>query len=613
MQRKLRYQSADKRSQRGATAVLAAIAIVAILTAVMTSVEIGRLYAAHRNLQKVASMAALDAVRVVGGCDTVDVPPLSDVDERVRDSLRRSGADPSIAVASTGGVALGYVSTFNSQRDLQSSSPDEATSVGVLLSQPLPTPFLPLVPSDPTRRMTAHAIATQDVIGVISIGSSLLSIDSSRSSLLNGLMTGVLGGGVNLSVASWQGLAKANLTLKELAAAAGVATPGDLLSLHLTRNQALEILGDALDASGDAAEHALGNTLHTLAGIVDPHAKQITFGDVIGVEDTTEEIVGDLPINTLDLLTALSEDVAAGYPITLPIGVVPMLPVIGAPSSVSGLTAILRIGQPPQIGVGRPGYREDGTPRTVARTSQIFLQLNAAVADVTNVLGLPVAGLVGLNNGGTKVSLGLAVEVAAATAALREVRCAHSGQPHHNASADVTTALANVVLGKYANNLAGGSVAAPLPLGNVASVKLPLLGTNLLSIDMPSVVPLPSILGHDETVDFNGNFVPKAAQIVASDHVREVGSGVDATVDDVGDALDTALSGIAYGGTVGNALNLLAPLTKLTKVGTLLAPLAGVLDKLLGDVLSLAGIELGTATVTMNSLEVKQPVVFVKE
>ena len=54
--------------QRGFAAVFAAIAMVAMLSAVALAIDVGRLYNAKRNLQRAASLAALDAVQVVSGC-----------------------------------------------------------------------------------------------------------------------------------------------------------------------------------------------------------------------------------------------------------------------------------------------------------------------------------------------------------------------------------------------------------------------------------------------------------------------------------------------------------------------------------------------------------------
>ena len=57
-----------RKQQTGAVAVLAALAVGAGLIALALAIDVGRLYSAHRDLQRVASLAALDAARVSGGC-----------------------------------------------------------------------------------------------------------------------------------------------------------------------------------------------------------------------------------------------------------------------------------------------------------------------------------------------------------------------------------------------------------------------------------------------------------------------------------------------------------------------------------------------------------------
>ena len=56
--------------QRGVAAIFAAVAVLAGITAFGLIYDIGLIYSAQRDLQRVANVAALDAAMATGGCAT---------------------------------------------------------------------------------------------------------------------------------------------------------------------------------------------------------------------------------------------------------------------------------------------------------------------------------------------------------------------------------------------------------------------------------------------------------------------------------------------------------------------------------------------------------------
>ena len=64
----------SRRRQHGAVAIFVAISLIAILAAVALSIDIGRLYFAQRDLQRLALLGALSAAQQVSGCANNGVP-----------------------------------------------------------------------------------------------------------------------------------------------------------------------------------------------------------------------------------------------------------------------------------------------------------------------------------------------------------------------------------------------------------------------------------------------------------------------------------------------------------------------------------------------------------
>ncbi len=582
--------------QRGAVAVFAAVALVAMVIAALLAVEIGRLYSTHRDLHKLTSLAALDAARVVGGCDREDAIGADDVNADVVTSLASHGMGASAVAQYSTAVALGTQTSSDGLRILDAgAAADEADAVAVTLTRAFPTPLLPLLPATQARTMSATAYARQGVVGQIKIGTSLLSLDAADSALLNGLLSALLGSSVSLSVADFQGLANARVSLAELVEAApAVATPGDLLELNLTLPGALQLVADALDASGDAGAGAAADRLDTLAALADPDRNAVRLGELLVVEAGVETLAAKLPLNALDLLTGLAQLAAQGYQLDLPLAGLVSIP------GIADVSAALRVGQAPQIALGRPGYKADGTPRTVARSAQLAIVADIALLDVSGLLGLP---------GNPALNLDLLVEVGQGQAVLRQVRCARSGGlAYHEATADVQTAVARIALGKYDNPAAANpNIVAPDPL-----VALP--GVLRIGFAQPVIAGVGSQAEAIANPPFQGPFPPKVAFDTA-DHQRHVGDDAGAVLGGVGSGLvggaSSSLSCTASG-LVGVALcpviNLVLP--NVGSVSTLLAPALTLLDSVLADLLRLSGASLGAADVSLESLKVEQPYVF---
>src|SRR5581483_1654213 len=298
--------AAPAQRQRGAAAVFAAIAMIAALAAMLLGINIGMLYYAQRNLQKLAVVSALAGAQISSGCRNGGVlGNTATVTSRVQNALinnataaavtllgKVNGADP---------VELGWVNSSSGEALTDSAGritytapsdnhrhffklPDgdsRINSVRVNLTQTAPSVvgagLLPGVTGPVT--LYASATAEQQAIGSFYLGTSLLSLNTSNSALLNPLLQGLLCGGtassqcnaqVALIVASYQGLANADISLGNLlgsavAANVGIKDLSSLLTTQLTLPQWLGILGNTL---GSTVDGTTGQVSNGVSGLV---------------------------------------------------------------------------------------------------------------------------------------------------------------------------------------------------------------------------------------------------------------------------------------------------------------------------------------------------------
>lgn len=259
-----------RRDQRGVILVMAVPGLVLALVSLALSVDIGRQVLEKRDLQKIADLAALDAVR-----------DLDNAQAAAEASADRNGFDPSedgaSLVAERGVVDSERVFTIDAAGDsvrvtLTSKvdyifAPGSRSVTARAVGQrelPAPPPTTPTtttttttgcVPPDP-------ACTPQPTAG-FTIGSTLLAIDTTKASLLNEVlgawMKGTASTGGTADVVGWQGLVDARITLADLQSQlelleSGVqfGTVDQLLAAKLKLADLQKATANALNAKGDS-------------------------------------------------------------------------------------------------------------------------------------------------------------------------------------------------------------------------------------------------------------------------------------------------------------------------------------------------------------------------
>jgi uncharacterized membrane protein len=577
------------RRQAGVAAIFAAIALVTMMAALALTIDVGRLYTAQRQLQSAADHAALDSVRAVSGCNGSGARGrLSDAQSEATASLARNQSNAALQVETGMRNSTDPLSAFTPLAD----GDPQTSAVRITLRQPAPTRLIPGIIGVYGSTLVASAAAEQRPQASVSVGSSALNLDTATSPLLNSLLSGLLGGAVDLSVAGQQGLVAAQVSLAGLMAAAGVADAQGLLDLNLTLPGALNLVAQALNQTGGAVNATAAGTIAALVPVADA-LRQVRLGDVMqlpsGVPDVT---TSQLPlIDALSLVTSLAEAASVGKPLALPLSV-------SLPAGIANVQLALTVTRAPYLAVGPAGFGPNGLPLTQARSAAITLQLRAQVLDVSGALSAlsPVVGVVS-----QPIRLGLDVDIAPAEATVASIECPTLAAPNTRVRLDVNAQLAAVRAGTFS-----GAVSTLPALSSGAlinAINLPLLGPVLaVNLQQPVSLGVGSSSGSSE---YFVNDFPLYVTLPSPTNPRTVGDSQP--LGSVGATLSAMLAQQVQVKLLGAPL----PLGQVSGLlNTLLLPLLGTLDQVVDPLLGQLGIQAGSADVMLTQVSVPQARLF---
>jgi len=602
--RRVAVVSAER--QRGAAAIFGAVAALALVFAVLLGINVGGLYFAQRDLQKQATLAATAGIQAANGCRVGGVPgSLTDVTARANNALISNNSNS---------LTRGTITALGGQPGVQVGRADYSTgtfvfvplgvgdsridSVRVSLSAPAPTLFGTGF-FNAASTLYASATAWQPAYGSFYLGSGLANLDGAASPLLGPLLNALFGSSVDVSALNSAGLAQAQVNLAQLMVAANVNNLSQLTSLSTNLTGALNILGQAVSGTGGGLISGLGQQAYNANG---GGPTQQYFGDLFNnlgtsLNPTVSDVASTIPfVDAMDLLAALAEDAAKGGPINLQPGN-SYLTLLNLPG-LTKLQTFVTIISPPQFALG------PALPTTQAKSAQVVLSLRA---DVT-LLGL------------LTTDLGVDLKVATATGTLTSLQCPVSGTPNPSAMVGVSTQVATLSVGPFDPN--DKNPAEPLGKGNLLTVlggvvaQVSVKNSNPISANVGT--PAVSAVGPFDTYTSVQGVVTQAGNnlqhqtvftAVGPDQTVTVGSKLilSSTINSLFSSLTSnnnlqvcVLGVICVGPLVDPILNGLAGL---------LSPLAAALDQLLQALMQLLGLQLGTATVTMNGATIGEPVV----
>jgi uncharacterized membrane protein len=536
------------RDRRGATTLVVAFSLLALIASAAVAVDVGSLYLASRRLQGVADAAALAAAN----------RPSDPMGAATR-TVTANALDATVAAAVPGRYAA-YRATATAARFVAGgSSPD---AVRVTLVQDAPLFFARALSGRATTRISASATAARIDYAAFSIGSRLAGVSGG---LPGAILSALAGGDLSLSVMDYEALARADVDVlsfsRALGTRAGVSAGGfsDMLAASATLPQAVSAIADALAAGGGdpaavaalraAAIRVPGTTIHA-ADLIDPGLfAALDHGDARN------------PIRA-DALSLLREELAiAGgarqVAIDLPVST-------GLASARLWLAVGERPAHSPWLAIARDGS-------VIVRTAQMRLYLDAKLA------GAATLGLVSLR-------LPLYVELARASAKLSTISC--SGGP---ANATVTLDVQPAI---------GSAAIADVDTGTLAA-----FGSTLME--------KPAILAHALVVDLGGSAhvaIGGTGWTPVSFSRADIAAGTTRTVS-TSDTARSLASSLAGGLALSaSALSLSVPLPAVAgPVVSALRAAAPAVDTLLNQVLATLGIGLGQADVRVDGVRCGRP------
>ena len=380
--------------QRGAIGLVAALTLGLAMMFMLLVLDSGRLYLEQRKLQRVADVAALEAVTRDGDC-------LANLTAAryATESATRNGLTVADGITLT--TTCGVLQTGADK--LRSFTPDASkkAAIRVIATRVVPTSIAAGVgalfspgPVSLNTRLTATAVGAPAVLpplAMLTIGSTALVVDSSKSAALNLLLGKMLGGSLNLSAVGWQGLVDTNINLlsylNQLALDVNVSAGNytELLNKKIKLTQLLDTAITVLQAGGTTTNVAVSGLtdLKVVAG-----STELALGQLLQLQTGTPSSALNTHLQVFQLVEAFVQlaNSQNGIVVDLPLNI---------PALVNGSVRV-KVIEPPQLSaVGNPALAKAnpmGPDRIFVRTAQVRTVLSLNLPPLlTGVVGLPAA------------------------------------------------------------------------------------------------------------------------------------------------------------------------------------------------------------------------------
>ena len=422
MTRRARWRRGE--DERGATFILTAICMTLLLWGGAMGVDIGFTVTSSRQAQALADTAALDMARYINLADSQKIANYSSYLNGKLANVQSDNNAGNVTFTATGEywsttAPVGW--TIPANGCYKQSPPRAIPCTAVLVTAKQSVPHIFVGGSSSVTRSALAAVTPEDGF---SVGSYLASLNSQQSGVLNAILS-KLGTSVNLSAASYAGLANSYVTVQQLmTASAGALTPSNILTASLPASSWLSILTTATGTQQMATNCSATPTPSVC--VANTALKALSFG---GASLTLCQLVTingpncgtylpqtalSASLNVLQTLTTEAE-LANG---TNAINVQSALGITGVGAS----TLTLQVVSPPQLAYGPVG--------TTATSAQINGDLKLSGGLLSGTLDIPLTGAQG-------------------TASLSGVSCSQTNNSFTSVAiaASGTTATAAVTLG----------------------------------------------------------------------------------------------------------------------------------------------------------------------
>lgn len=404
--------------QRGAIGLVFAGTLALALVFLLLVVDSGRLYLEKRKLQAVADTAALESANRGGQCSGSTTAVDYAKQNATRNGFTVVANDNSRALAVSCGTLL--TNALNTRVFTADATKNDA--IRVVASRTVSTGIANGVwrlfsgTYNANTTLTATAVAAlAPPVAQLTIRSSLGTITTAKSDILNKVVGGLLGGSLNLTAVGWDGLVTTNVNLlsylDQLAIQANVAA-GDyttLLNTTVSATQLIDAAVKVLQANGAVATATVNNVLALKA--IARNTTVLKLGDLLNVASGTPTAALNTDVQLFQLLQGVAQIsnnkslATAQFQLSIPL--------------IANAMVRMRVIEPPQLSaIGNPALAKaglaTGTNQIFVRTAQVrtlvsldlpFLnavsQLTSAVSTITtpvtdvvnNLLHLHLVGL----------------------------------------------------------------------------------------------------------------------------------------------------------------------------------------------------------------------------
>lgn len=536
----MRHQLNAKQYQRGAIGLSGVLLLLMALLFTALVVDSGRLWMQQRQLQSIADMAAIHASRHLG-CDA----NLQNVVQMAQQAAVNNGYDEQLS-ENPNQVLLGRLDTVQGVRQFTADGSNEAVYVKATKEVASSLIVGGLMSGNVTLHAEAVSAADPPLVA-FGAGSFTAGLNSEQSTLLNGLLGGMLGAPLNLDVLSYRSIASTKIILQDVLALSGqVGTLDDLLNTDMQVAELLGLITSAAEQVDSVDDRAI-TAMQSISNLALNNDNSVSLGEVLSITTPDTSTVTKLGLNALSLITAVAMIANGENAINLPLAI--NLP------SIANINAQVTIVEPSQIAMGPAAG--SGDLCTEVRTAQVRTRVSVLV-------NIPLLA---------RIDLALGVEVAQGTAGVRSIQ-QNDGQSEIEIEA--SPGIAALAL---TNNAGTG----PARISTLLNIPVADIGLNL-----PDQPPTAQTLEYSVAHPVEDN-LPQTQSIASP-----LGSSLENTLSQ-SNSLDVTILSVLNLGLVNNV------------IATLISPLLSEIGRVLLDpLLSLLGISVGGLDVTLDDVQYRQ-------
>ncbi|WP_416422254.1 pilus assembly protein TadG-related protein [Pseudomonas sp. App30] len=378
--------------QRGAIGLMAAITLGMALLFMLLVIDSGRLYLEQRKLQRVVDAAALEASNLNAVCSGTGVNALT----QATTSAARNGL--TVGTGNTLTVTCGTLSTGSNNLRAFTANATATQAIQVVANETVATSVAAGLwgmvagggfNANTVLRATATAGYVGNPLAQLSIRSTLATVNTAQSSILNPLFSGLLGGNVNLSVDGWNGLITTDVNLlsylNRLALNLGVSAGNytQLLATNVSVGQLVQAAIDVLPQSGNTATITTSLAAIQSAAINVPN---VTLGSLLQLQSgaTTAGLNANIQLFQLIQSFVQLANSASSVSATLPVSVL----------GLANVTTRIKVIEPPQLSaIGNPTLAVadptlNNPNRIYVKTAQVRALVSVNLPVLTSLSGL---------------------------------------------------------------------------------------------------------------------------------------------------------------------------------------------------------------------------------